>query len=214
MATSAPPPVSFLHLLDHVHLAVVEHHVGSHAAAPSRGGVSSPSTPITKRSAHQPGAGRRAEADRALREDDHGIADPHLPPDSAPAKPVEAMSARSTTCSSVRPSGILRQVGLGIGDQQVFGLRAVDRVAEAPAADRLVAPAVAALRLVLREAGAALAAGGDGADEHPVADLVARHAGSQLFDHADRLVADDQARAHRILAAQDVQVGAADRRPG
>ena len=134
------------------------------------------------------------------------------PPDSAPPNPVDAMSASRTTCSSVRLVGDLRQVRLGVRDEQVLGLRAVDRVAEPPAADRLVPVAVAALGEVPGEAGAALAARRDRADQHPVADLVAGDARAQLVDHADRLVADDQAGPHRVLAAEDVQVGAADRR--
>ena len=70
------------------------------------------------------------------------------PPDSAPLKPVEAMSARSTTCSSDDAVGDGREVRLGRRHEQVLGLSAVDRVAEAPAAERLVAPAVAALAQV------------------------------------------------------------------
>ena len=68
------------------------------------------------------------------------------PPDSAPLKPVEAMSASSTTCSSVSSSGIFARLACADGHEQVLGLRAVDGVAEAPAADGLVAVAVAALR--------------------------------------------------------------------
>ena len=41
-----------------------------------------------------------------------------------------------------------------------------------------------------------------------------RHAGAELVDDADRLVADDAARRHGILALEDVDVGAADRRRG
>ena len=58
----------------------------------------------------------------------------------------------------------------------------------------------------------ALAAGGDRADEHALADLVADDAGAELVDHSDRLVPDDQARSDRVLALQDVDVRAADRR--
>ena len=114
------------------------------------------------------------------------------PPDSGPLNPVEAMSARRTTCSSVTPSGMQRQVRLGRRDEQVLGLGAVDGVAEAPAAERLEALAVAALAEVARQAGAALAARGDRADEDALADLVAGDAGAELLDDADGLVADDQ----------------------
>jgi hypothetical protein len=105
----------------------------------------------------------------------------------------------------------LRQIRLRARHEQVLRLRAVDGVAEAPAADGLVAAAVAALREFAGEAGVALTARGDGADDDAIADRVAGHADSQLFDDADWLVADDQARLDRILAAGDVQVGAADR---
>jgi hypothetical protein len=40
---------------------------------------------------------------------------------------------------------------------------------------------------------------------------VAGDRGAELLDHADRLVADHQPFAHRVLAAQDMDVGAADR---
>jgi hypothetical protein len=59
-----------------------------------------------------------------------------------------------------------------------------------------------------------LAAGRDGADQDAIADLVAGHAGAELRDDADRLVSDDEPRFDRILTADDVQVGAADRRRG
>ena len=90
--------------------------------------------------------------------------------DSAPLKPVDAMSASRTTCSSLSSSGIVRQVRLRVRHQEVLGLRAVDRVAEAPAADRLVAAAVSALRPLRRQAGPALAARRDRADQDALAD--------------------------------------------
>jgi hypothetical protein len=62
------------------------------------------------------------------------------------------------------------------------------------------------------EARVALAARRDRADDHALADLVAGHARAQLRDDADRLVTDDQPRLHRVLALQDVDVRAADRR--
>jgi hypothetical protein len=64
------------------------------------------------------------------------------------------------------------------------------------------------------EAGETLAAGGDGADDDALPDLISRHARSQLLDHADRLVADDAAALDRVLALEDVDIGAADGRGG
>jgi hypothetical protein len=94
-------------------------------------------------------------------------------------------------------------------------LDTVDRVAESPAADDLPLVAVPrALRLDVVLAEEAGAARTDGADENAVADLIALDGHSDLLDHADRLVADDPARGNRVLAAQDVHVGAADRGHG
>jgi hypothetical protein len=56
-----------------------------------------------------------------------------------------------------------------------------------------------------------LAARRDCPDQHAVAHGVARDARAELFDDADRLVADHQSRADGVLAAQDVEVGSADR---
>ena len=88
----------------------------------------------------------------------------------------------------------LGEVRLRGWNEQVFGLRAIDGVAEPPAADRLVAAAVAALARLPGEARAALAARRDRADEDALADLVAGDAGAELVDDADRLMADDEAR--------------------
>ena len=117
-------------------------------------------------------------------------------PRSAAEKPVDMMSGHSRTSSSASPSGIFAEVRLRVGNEDVLGLAAVDRVAEAPAADRLVAvAAVTALRRVARQARAALAARRDRAGDHAIADGVAGDARAQRLDHADRLVADDQALA-------------------
>ena len=167
---------------------------------------------MIERSAHQLGA-RRPRTGRSGPSAKTTTASPILTlPDSAPLNPVEAMSARSTTCSSVTPSGNGLRLAWAGGHEEVFGLGAVDRVAEAPATDGLEAVAMAALAEVAGQAGAALAAGGDRADEDALADLVAGDAGAELVDHADRLVADDQAGPDRVLALEDVDVGSADGR--
>jgi hypothetical protein len=108
--------------------------------------------------------------------------------------------------------GNFREIGLRVRDSHVFGLRAVDGVSEAPAAGRLVAFAVAALRQKPGQAGVALPARRDRPDQDAVADGIADNAGANFLDHPDRLVADDAAGSDRILAAHDMQVGAADRR--
>ena len=134
-----------------------------------------------------------AQADRALGEDDDRVADP----DAARLRAAEAGRGDVGEEHDLLVGHVIgdrREVRLGRRDEQVLGLRAVDRVAEAPAAEGLVAVAVAALAEVAGQAGAALAARRDRADEHALADLVAGHAGAELLDDADRLVADDQAR--------------------
>jgi len=96
--------------------------------------------------------------------------------------------------------------------EKVFGLRAVDRVAEATAAKRFVSAAVPALRELPGQTRAALAAGRDGSDKHALADLIPGNAWAQFFNNAHRLVTDDEAGFDRVLAAHDVQVRAADGR--
>ncbi len=87
---------------------------------------------------------------------------------------------------------------MGIGDQHVLGLRAVDQVAEAPAGSGLEAVAAAQAlgnevtavlrrRAVLR--GVRIEVGADGTSDDPLAFGVALHGAAELFDHAHRLVA-------------------------
>jgi hypothetical protein len=110
-----------------------------------------------------------------------------------------------------------RQVPHWIGDADVFRLAAVDRVAEPPAAERLGVAlwgTAAALGLVAIKAGQALAARRDGANDDALAELVARYARTQLLDDPDRFVADNTAALDGVLALEDVDVRAADRRRG
>ena len=103
-----------------------------------------------------------------------------------------------------------REVRARVGHQQVLGPRAVDRVAEPPAAER-----AAALRVGAVQAVEALAARRNRADDDPLADLVLSfEPGAELLDDADRLVAEDESRPDRILAADDVDVRSADGRRG
>ena len=147
-----------------------------------------------QRRAHQLRARGRAQADRALGEDDDRVADANLARLGAGEAGRRDVGQQHDLLVGQR-LGDLGQVGLRVRDEQVLGLRAVDRVAEAPAADGLVAGAVAALAQLAAEAGVALAARRDGADEHAVADLVAGDAGAELLDDPDGLVADDRAPA-------------------
>ena len=99
-----------------------------------------------------------------------------------------------------------RQVRRRVRHEQVLRPRAVDRVAEAPAARR-----AAALRRRAVEAVVALAARRDGGDDDALADgVVVVQARAELVDDADRLVAEHQAARHAVLAAHDAHVGRAD----
>ena len=161
--------------------------------------------------AHQLGPGRRAQADGTLGEDDDGVADAH----AARLRAREAGRGDVGEQEDLLVGHVgrdLREIGLGRRHEQVLGLRAVDGVAEAPAADGLEAGPVSALGEVTGQAGVALAARGDGSDEDALTDLVAGHTGAQLLDDADGLVAERQAWADRVLALDDVDVGPADRR--
>jgi hypothetical protein len=100
-----------------------------------------------------------------------------------------------------------REVGLCIRNQQVFGLRAIDRVSEFPAADR-----PATLRPFATQAVVALPAGRDRTNQHALADGVTRHADAQFVNDADGFMTNDEARFYGILALENMQVRAADRR--
>jgi len=159
----------------------------------------------------QPGAGGGAQPDRALGEDHHDIAD----------LDIGRLGASETGGHDVRTHQHLlvgqrvrhrRQVGLGIGHQHVFGLSAVDGIAESPAAHGLVAMAGAAAILSGQAvlAGVGGEAGADGAGDHPLAFLVALHVAAQLFDDAHRFVTDGQAGSDRVFTLENVDIGAAD----
>ena len=72
----------------------------------------------------------------------------------------------------------------------------------------------AVLRGLAAQAGIAVAARRDGANDDPLTLFVVRHGGTKLFDDADRFVPDGQAFADGILALEDVNIGAADRGRG
>jgi len=72
----------------------------------------------------------------------------------------------------------------------------------------ILTPPASALR---REAGAALPARRDCADEHTVANRVAAHSSTYFVNDAYRLMPDNQSGLYWILAAQDMQVRPADR---
>ena len=64
------------------------------------------------------------------------------------------------------------------------------------------------------ETGRALPAGRYGADNHTLTFPITSHAGAELFDYADRFMANDATAIDGILAFQDVHVRTADGRGG
>ena len=151
-----------------------------------------------------------AQSDGALREDDHRV--PDLDPTALRTPEAGRGDVREQHDLLIgHLVGNFREVRLRVRHQQILRLRAVDRVAKTPASHRPAAEAVAALRVLAREAGAALPAGRDGPDQHAVADVVAGDARAEFLDDAHRFMADDEPRLHRILAAHDMEIGAADR---
>src|SRR5688500_10820709 len=199
-----------LHFVDRIAVTVVQCNVSAHPAGHGEPGVVAIDAD-DQRSAHQLGAGRRAKADRTLSEDDNDVAELHL-------------SRLGTGESRRRDIGQhhdllvaqlvrdLRQVGLRVGDEQILGMSTVDRVSKPPAAAGFVSAAVSALCLMTTEARAALAAWCDCADQNTIANAIAGDSRPELIDHADRLMADDQARLDRVFAAHNVQIGSTNRR--
>lgn len=87
-----------------------------------------------------------------------------------------------------------------------FGLGAVYRIAENPAAGR-------AVRIHLLSAIDAFAAGADAGNKHAVAGLEYRDGAADLVDNSDALMAQDAAGlAARQIALEDMKVGATDGR--
>ena len=118
------------------------------------------------------------------------------------------MSLSITSASSSAPVGNGIEAGVGVRNADKLGLRAVDRVAEDPAAGR-------AVRIHLLAAIVAFAAGVMQEIRTWSPGLNAVTAGADLVDDADALVAQNAARrAGRHVAFEDVQIGAADRRLG
>ena len=117
-----------------------------------------------ERSAHQFRARRRTQADRSLRENHNRIADANV---------RRFRAAESSRCDVREQNhllvgqliGNLCEVRLRIGHKQIFRLRAVDRVAESPAADRFHTFAVTALRPLRGQTSPTLAARRDRADQ-------------------------------------------------
>ena len=95
-----------------------------------------------------------------------------------------------------------------MGNAHEFRLCAVDGVAQNPAAG-------GAMRKHALAAKFALSAGADARDQDPVAGLEGSHRRANAVNHADAFMAENAPRrATRQIAFEDVQVGAANGRPG
>ena len=135
------------------------------------------------------------------------------PPFSAPANPVDMMSGHISTCSSVRFAGTGERLTIASGTRTnsawqpsiVLPNRQPPAWLEAMRLRRRPANAAA-------QTGVAVSARRDGAGDDPLPFAIADDLRAQLLDDADGLMADDQAFANRIFAAQDMDVGAANRR--
>src|SRR5690606_12604118 len=104
----------------------------------------------------------------------------------------------------IRAFGNFVQAVVGVGDAHILGLRAVDQVAENPAA-------IFAMRVHLLLAVFALAARGHAGNQNTIALLEIADPFSDFFDHADPFMPQDATGRHRRnVALQNMQVGPAD----
>ena len=196
-------------LRDHVDIAVVEDHIDTHFLGHGDARVVAIDADDHRR-AEQPCADGGAKADRALREDRHLVAEGDLARFGATDTGGGDVGQENDLLVGelVRDDGHVR---LCVRHEQILRLRAVDRVAEPPAAERLTVVAVPALGVMAGQTGIALPARRDRAYEHAIANVVPGDAGAELRDDADRLMPDDQPRPDRVLPFDDMQVRPANR---
>ena len=140
--------------------------------------------------AEEPGAHDGGQPDRPGAHDRDDVARAHVPVEDADL--VAGGQDVGEHQQLLVGHAVGSEVGGGVGERHpdLLGLRAVDQVAEDPAA------AAEALAVAALPAEAAGAAGGDAGHEHAVADLAVLHAGADRLDGADRLVAEDAAVGH------------------
>lgn len=100
-----------------------------------------------------------------------------------------------------KQAGDFGEIRLRIRHEKIFGLRAIDRIAELPTADWAAA---------LRQ----MAAGSDGADENSVPDSITGDSFAEFVDDSDRFMADHQSGPDLVLSLQNVNIGAANRCKG
>ena len=153
----------------------------------------------------QPRAGDRGQADRAGADDGDDIAGTHAAGQHADLVAGRQDVGQHESFLVAHPVGDPERGGVGVRHPDVLGLRAVDLVAEDPAA------ALQALPVARLAAVPAASAGADAGDQNTVAGAQTAHAVAGLLDGPDGLVAQDPALADRgHVALEDVQVGPAD----
>jgi hypothetical protein len=148
---------------------------------------------------------RRAEPDRALCEDRNGITQLHVAAFGAGNSRRRDIGHHQHlfVAELVRNPG---EVGARVRHQQVLGPGAVDGVAKPPSAER-----AATLRARIVETIKTLAAWRNRTNDDPLAHLIlVIKPFAERIDDADWFVAKDQTRPDRVLAFDDVDVGAAD----
>ena len=133
---------------------------------------------------------QRREPDRPRADDRHGASRLDLAVEHAALEAGRQDVAQHHQRLFVGAVGNGIEARVRVGDADELGLRAVDLVAEDPAAGR-------AVRVHQLAAIVAFAAGADAGDQHPVSRLERRDGRPDLLDDADALVAQDAARAGR-----------------
>ena len=151
---------------------------------------------------------QRSQPDRPRPDDCHGVARLDLAIKHAAFEPRRQDVAQHDQRFFIGAGRNWVEAGIGMRGAHVFGLAAVDRVAQDPAAG-------GAMRKHALAAEFAFAAGADAGNQHAVARLERGHRRADQVDHADALVAQNAARgATGQIAFEDVQIGAANRCPG
>ncbi len=165
--------------------------------------------------AHHVCARRCAKADRSLRKNGHTVADA----DTARLRSAESRRHDVRTHQHLLVAKAVRdrrEVRHRIGNEQIFGLGAIDRIAEAPATHCLPPAAFvsAALRMEPAQRSIGCPRRRYGSGDHALPFPIAENRRSKLLDNAYRFVAYRQSFGDGVLAFQNVHVGTADGRGG
>ena len=165
--------------------------------------------------AHHVSPGRGAQADRPLRKNSDSIADT----DTARFRAAKASRHDVRTHQHLFVGQTVRhgrKVGHRIRHQQVFRLRAIDRIAKSPATHGLPPGVVltAALRMKAAKRGVRRARGRNCPCDYALALAITGNGRAQFLDDPHRFVAHRQSPFDGIFALEDMYVGTADGRGG